>query len=80
MLFSILFLSLVICLCVKNNSWGKLSQLKFLELILSVVPSLIFTAVFNLLSCIFDSLAFILLNSTIIYNYLQYFCCSSVQF
>ena len=67
MSFSILFLNLVICFCVKNNSWGKLSELNALEFILNVVPSLFFTPVFNLLICKFDNLAFILLCSTILY-------------
>ena len=39
-LFSILFLDLVIRLCVKNSSWGKLSELSTVEHILRVLPSL----------------------------------------
>ena len=68
MLFSILFLNLVICLCVKNNSWGKLSELNVLEFIFNVVPSLSFTAVFNLLNCKFDNLALLF----IVFNHFIY--------
>ena len=41
MLFLTLFLNLVICLCVKNNSWGNLSELNVLEFILNVVPFIV---------------------------------------
>ena len=47
-------------------SWGKLSQLNILQLILNVVPSLFFVALFNLLSSRLDSLTITLLYSIII--------------
>ena len=66
MLFSIAFLSLVVCLVVVyNNSRGKLFALSILAFILKNVPCLFLTADFNLFSCEFDSSAFTVLYSTI---------------
>ena len=60
----IAFLSLVFCLVVNNNSWGRFSLLKFFILIRKVVPSLFLAAFLNLLSCKFVSLTFTLVYST----------------
>ena len=80
MLLFIEFLNLVICFCVKNNSWGNGSLLKFLAPNLSVVPSLLFTAVFNLLNYKFVNLAFIVLYSTILYLVLMNFHSPAIKF
>ena len=61
MLLLILFLTLVVCDCVRNKSWGNSDLLKLFKPNLSVVSSLFLTAVCNLLNCKLDSLAFILL-------------------
>ena len=61
------FLNLVICFSVKNNSWSNSCWLKILAPNLNAVPSLFFTAVFNLLSYKFVNLAFIVLYLNILY-------------
>ena len=77
-LLSFVFLNLVDCLVVNNNSWGKLFLLNILMFILKVAPVWFLTAVFSLFSCEFDNLTFTLLYTTI-YIFLQSFCCSFVK-
>ena len=50
------FLILVVCLVVRNNSCGNYSTSKFSLFPLDIVPVLVFAADFNLFNCVFVSL------------------------
>ena len=56
MLLSKAFLSVVVCLVVRNNSFGNSSSAKSLLLSLNIVPVLLFAADFNLFNYVFVNL------------------------
>ena len=73
------FLSLVFCLGVNDNSWGKLFRLNILIFILKVAPVWFLTAVFGLFNRESDNLRFTLLYLTI-YKFSLNFWCSFAMF
>ena len=59
------FFSLVFCLVVNNNSWGRSFPSNIFKFILKVVPVLSLTTVFSCFSCLSVNFTFTLLYSTI---------------
>ena len=55
-LLVMVFLILVVCLVVRNNSCGNYSTSKFSLFTLNIVPVLVFAADFNLFNYVFVSL------------------------
>ena len=50
------FLTLVVCLVVRNKSFGNSSSSKFFLFYINIVPVIFFDADFNLLNCLFATL------------------------